>query len=169
MNKETKAKIALFESENGRVEFHADIKNDTLWATQAQISELFEVNIPTVNEHLKNIFKTNELKEVSVIRKFRITAKDGKQYLTQFYNLDAILAVGYRVNSKKATKFRIWATGILRDYLIKGFSLNRHILSRSKEKIDGVDEAIEFMRSKLPGGPLKAKVTMRVTKDVSEA
>ncbi len=118
-------KIVLYTDKRGNVELRADVEKDTIWATQAQISRLFGVDTRTVNEHLTNIFKTRELNEISVIRKFRITAKDSKQYLTKFYNLDAIIAVGYRVNSKKATKFRIWATRILREYLVKGFNLDK--------------------------------------------
>lgn len=159
--------IVLYTNKNGNVELRVDTENNTLQATQAQISTLFEVNIPTINEHLKNIFKTNELKEISVIRKFRITAKDGKQYWVNFYNLDAIIAVGYRVNSKKATKFRIWATNIIRNYLINGFNLNSYKLAKSKDGVDGLEEAVEFLKSKLPGGPLKARVTMRLTKDLT--
>jgi len=165
MNKEKKDGIVLYTDKNGKVELRADTEKDTLWATQAQISGLFEVNIPTVNEHLKNIFKTKELKEVSVIRKFRITAKDGKQYLTQFYNLDAILAVGYRVNSKKATKFRIWATDVLRNYLIRGFNLNQSKLVVSEKSFDNLHEAIHFLESK-SDKPLKAKLSLKLAKDL---
>ncbi|MES2315087.1 MAG: RhuM family protein [Patescibacteria group bacterium] len=163
-NKEIENKIVLFTNDTGEVELRADIEKDTLWATQAQIAELFEVNVPTINEHLKNIFRTKELNENSVIRKFRITAKDGKRYLTQFYNLDAILAVGYRVNSKKATTFRIWATKILREYLIKGYNLNQHQLMKSEQSVEGLHEAIAFMESNTNPGKLKGKITMKVTK-----
>jgi hypothetical protein len=130
-----KSNIVIFEDKNGNVELRADIEKDTIWATQAQIAELFEIGVPTVNEHLKNIFKTNELKEKSVIRKFRITAKDSKQYLTKFYNLDVIIALGYRVNSKKATKFRIWATGVLREYLKQGYALNQYKLEKHLKRL----------------------------------
>ena len=88
------------------------------------MAELFGVSVPTINEHLQNVFNTNELHKDSVIRNFRITAADGKSYNTQFYNLDAIIAVGYRVNSKEATRFRIWATKNLREFIIKGFLLD---------------------------------------------
>ncbi len=88
------------------------------------MSELFGVEVNTVNYHLKEIFKSSELQENSVIRKIRITADDGKKYLTNFYNLDAIIAVGYRVNSFQATQFRIWATKLLREFIIKGFILD---------------------------------------------
>lgn len=89
-----------------------------------QLAELFEVRIPTINEHLQNIFSSHELDEKSVIRNFRITAADGKKYDTKHYNLDAIISVGYRVNSARATQFRIWATNILKEYVIKGFAMD---------------------------------------------
>lgn len=104
-----------------------------VWLTQKLMAELFDVTVPTVNEHLKNIFETGELGEESVIRKFLITAADGKDYETMHYNLDAVIAVGYRVNSKRATHFRIWATQILRDFIIKGFALDDERLKQGKK------------------------------------
>jgi hypothetical protein len=158
--------IVLYTDKRGNVELRADVEKETIWAKQAHISRLFGVDTRTVNEHLMNIFKTRELNEISVIRKFRITAKDGKQYLTKFYNLDAIIAVGYRVNSKKATKFRIWATRILREYLVKGFNLDKRQLALSADKLEDVKEAIAFMESESRGGPLKAKMTVRLSRNL---
>ena len=100
------------------------IEDENVWLTQKLIAELFEVSIPTVNEHLKNIFESGELEENPVIRNFRITATDGKDYDTKHYNLDTILAVGYRVKSDRGTQFRKWATERLREYLVKGFTLD---------------------------------------------
>jgi hypothetical protein len=97
----------------------------SIWLTQKLIAELFGVDVRTVNEHLQNIFKSNELDARSVIRKFRITAADGKNYNTLHYSLDAIISVGYRVNSLRATQFRQWATGVLRDFAIKGYVIDR--------------------------------------------
>jgi len=124
------------------------------------------VNIPTINEHLRNIFTTNELKEVSVIRKFRTTAKDGKRYLTKFYNLDAIIAVGYRVNSKTAIQFRIWATGVLREYLKQGYALYRYKLEKAPEAIEGLDETLALMGSPKYPGKLKGKLVFKLTKNM---
>jgi len=101
------------------------VADETVWLTQKLIATLFDVTVSTVNEHLKNIFASGELEADSVIRKFRITATDGKQYRTQFYNLDAIISVGYRVNSVRATQFRQWATGILRDFAVRGYVLDK--------------------------------------------
>ena len=96
--------------------------------TQKDMAALFSVQVPAINKHLKNIFTDQELSEDSVISKMEITANDGKIYSTNFYNLDAIIAVGYRVNSKEATQFRIWATKVLREYIVKGFALNDDML-----------------------------------------
>lgn len=98
--------------------------DQTIWLTQKQMAQLFSVSIPTINAHLKNIFQDAELNEKTVIRNFLITSSDGKSYNTKHYNLDAIISVDYRVNSTQATRFRIWATGILKVYIIKGFVLD---------------------------------------------
>jgi hypothetical protein len=108
---------------------------------------LFDVGVSTINEHLQNIFKSNELDENSVIRKFRITAADGKNYNTNFYNLDAIIATGYRVNSHRATQFRIWATATLKEFIIKGFVLDDERLKQCKRfGKDYFEELLERIR-----------------------
>ena len=104
------------------------VEGETVWLTQKLIAALFDVDVRTVSEHLKNIFAGGELIDAAVIRKFRNTAADGKQYLTAFYSLDAIISVGYRVNSQRATQFRQWATGILRDFAIRGYVLDKERL-----------------------------------------
>ena len=100
------------------------VKDETIWATQKAMASLFGVGVPAVSKHLSNILEEGELIENSVVSKMEITAADGKNYQTQFYNLDAIISVGYRVNSAKATKFRIWATSVLKEYIRKGFALD---------------------------------------------
>ncbi|NCS68187.1 virulence RhuM family protein, partial [Candidatus Peregrinibacteria bacterium] len=116
--------IILYTSPEGNKRVAVYYQGETVWLTQKQLADLFDVEIPTINYHLKEIFKSGELEENSVIRKFRITAEDGKDYLTNCYNLDAIISVGYRVNSEQATRFRIWATQTLREFIIKGFVLD---------------------------------------------
>ena len=118
----------LYKTSEGIVTAEVYLSEDTIWATQKEIAKLFGVSIPTINEHLKNIFNDEELEKNSVIRKSLITAADGKKYNTNLYNLDAIISVGYRVNNKKATYFRKWATQILKEYMIKGFALNDEAL-----------------------------------------
>ncbi|MCA9301321.1 virulence protein RhuM/Fic/DOC family protein [Candidatus Saccharibacteria bacterium] len=122
---DTVNKLVIYQAADGAIELPVDAKLETIWATQKQIAEVFGVNIRTVNEHLGNIFDTDELGRDSVIRNFRITASDGKTYDTKHYNLDVIISVGYRVNSKNATHFRKWATKTLRDYISDGFVINK--------------------------------------------
>lgn len=124
--------IVLYQADGRNVPVQVTYKDETFWMTQKSMAELFGVSVPTINEHLKNIFETGELEEGSAIRKFRTTASDGKNYNVKFYSLDAIIAVGYRVNSKQATQFRIWATGVLREYVIKGFALNDDMLKNGR-------------------------------------
>lgn len=123
--------IVIYRGPKGNVKLHAQFERDTIWATQAQIAALFNVNVRTISEHLGNIFKSKELDKSSVIRNFRNTASDGKMYDTQFYNLDAIISVGYKVNSKNATSFRIWATNILKQHIIKGYTINRSVITKN--------------------------------------
>lgn len=122
------AEFLIFTNQDSKDSIEVRIEDETIWLTQKLIATLFDVSVPTVNEHLKNIFSSNELQEDSVIRKFRTTASDRKKYNTQFYNLDAIISVGYRVNSKRATQFRQWATNVLRNYAIKGWVLDKERL-----------------------------------------
>lgn len=125
-------RLALYQAPNGAIELPIDVTSETIWATQKQIADVFGVNIRTVNEHLINIFKTEELDDNSVIRKFRITASDGKTYDTMHYNLDAIISVGYRINSINATQFRKWATKTLRSYIMEGFVINPARIEHSR-------------------------------------
>jgi len=114
----------LYTAPNGKVKVEIFLHDENIWLTQAKIAELFGVGIPAINKHLKNIFESGELSENSVISKMEITADDGKTYKTMFYNLDAIISVGYRVNSAQATHFRVWATERLKEYIIKGFTMD---------------------------------------------
>jgi len=138
----------FYNGSDGKIKAQVIIGEETVWTTQKGLSEIFGVTIPTINEHLQNIFKTNELEEDSVIRKIRITAEDGKSYLTKFYALDAIIAVGYRVSSYKATQFRIWSTKILKEYLIKGFALDDERLKQGNNLFgkDYFKELLERIR-----------------------
>ena len=116
--------FVIFKTEESKINIDVFFAYDTLWLTQKVMAELFESTKQNISLHLKNIFKEDELSEQSVIKDFLTTATDGKTYQTQFYSLDAIIAVGYRVNSKRAIKFRIWATEILREYIVKGFAMD---------------------------------------------
>ena len=131
---EQKSEIVLYQPE-GSVSLEVRLENETVWLTQQQISELFGTGRQAITKHLKNIFASNELDENSVCSILELTAADGKNYKTKVYNLDAILSVGYRVNSKNATLFRRWANSVLKDYMLKGYSLN-HRFERLEDKID---------------------------------
>ena len=124
--------VIVYQAENESVSTNVLFKDETFWMTQKEMAKLFDVNIPAISKHLKNIFESGELVISAVISKMETTAEDGKIYQTNFYNLDAIIAVGYRVNSKKATQFRIWATGVLREYIIKGFALDDVMLKNGR-------------------------------------
>jgi len=119
------SEFLIFTRQAGESGIEVRVDGDTVWLTQKLIAELFGVSVPTINEHLKNIFTIKELDQQAVIRKFRTTAADGKQYNTLFYSLDAIISVGYRVNSVRATQFRQWATGVLREFAVKGYVLDK--------------------------------------------
>lgn len=119
------AEFLIFTNQAGDQSIEVRYEDNEIWLTQKRIAELFEVSLPTINEHLKHIFASEELNELSVIRNFRITAADGKNYNTKHYNLDAVISVGYRVNSVRATQFRQWATQVLREFAQKGYVLDR--------------------------------------------
>lgn len=139
--------LIFYSTPQGNVKVEVIYESETFWLSQKRMAELFGVNVRTVNEHLKNIFKAVELNEVSVIRNFRTTAADGKTYDTKFYMLDAILAVGYRVNSIEATQFRIWATNTLKEFITKGFVLDDERLKQGKIfGKDYFDELLERIR-----------------------
>ena len=114
----------LYVSEDGELKIDVRLLDETIWLTQKQMAEMFQKDVRTISDHIKNVFDEGELDQNSVIRKFRITASDGKSYDTQHYNLDVIISVGYRVKSNRGTQFRIWATKVLREYIVKGFAMD---------------------------------------------
>lgn len=144
-----KNNFILYNAPSGDVTLNVLLQNETIWLTQKMMAELFDVGVPAINKHLTNIFESNELEENSVISILETTASDGKNYKTKFYNLDAVISVGYRVNSAKATQFRIWATKTLKEYIIKGFVLDDNRLKQG-EAVFGKDyfkELLERVRS----------------------
>lgn len=145
------AEFLIFSRQVGENSIEVRVADETVWLTQKLIGVLFEKGRSTITEHLKNIFETGELDENSVCREFRHTAEDGKEYITRFYNLDAIISVGYRVNSTRATQFRQWATGVLRDFAIRGYVLDKERLKNgaffSKEYFDTLLAEIREIRA----------------------
>jgi hypothetical protein len=140
--------VALYRAADGVIQVHCLIRNETLWLTQKAIAELFAVNVPAISKHLKNIFESGELREEAAISILETTAADGKTYKIKYFNLDAIIAVGYRVNSYQATQFRIWATKTLKEFIIKGFVLDDARLKQGKALFgkDYFDELLERIR-----------------------
>ena len=140
--------LLIYRDKAGNVIVDTIFKDETLWLTQKSMAKVFDCSTDNISLHLKNIFESNELDKNSVTEKFSATASDGKNYLTNFYNLDAIIAVGYRVNSKKATEFRIWATKILKEYMIKGFALNdEKFIKGSNYDAKYFDELLERIKT----------------------
>ena len=140
-------RIVLYNAVDGKVTVNVFFARDNFWLPQRAIAELFGVGIAAISKHLKNIFESGELTEAAVVSIMETTAADGKKYQTQFYNLDAVIAVGYRVNSLKATHFRIWATNTLREFVVKGFVINDEMLKNGRSfGQDYFDELLEKIR-----------------------
>lgn len=147
MNSEIK--YLIYNTPQEAVSVNAVVKGETIWLTQKAMAELFDCSTDNISLHLKNIFAEGELDKNSVTEKISATATDGKNYLTQFYNLDAIISVGYRVNSRKATQFRIWATSVLKEYMTKGFAMDDERLKQGEGAFgkDYFRELLERVRS----------------------
>ncbi len=140
--------ILLYKTPNQDIKLEVLIQNETIWLNQKQLCELFGRDKSVISRHIKNIFKENELDENSVVAKNATTAADGKNYIVDYYSLDMIISVGYRVNSSKATQFRIWATSILKEYIIKGFAMDDERLKNPSQPFgkDYFDEQLERIR-----------------------
>ncbi len=131
MNQQDKGQIILYQTEGGESKIEVTLANDTVWLTADQMAELFQRNKSTISRHIKNVLESGELQETSVVAFFATTASDGKTYQVNYYNLDMIISVGYRVNSYRGVQFRMWATQVLREYLVKGFALNDELLKNA--------------------------------------
>ncbi len=130
--KDELTEFLLYTTPDGKAKVEIFFHNENIWLTQKRMAALFGVNVPAISKHLKNIFESGELNQNSVISILETTAKDGKKYKTKYYNLDAIISVGYRVNSSQATRFRIWATERLKEYMLKGFILDDERLKNGR-------------------------------------
>lgn len=146
-----KGDIVIFQAKSGVVRLDVKLENETVWLTQKQMAILFDKDVKTVNEHIQNVFKERELEREPTIRKFRIVQIEGKRRIERnidFYNLDVIISVGYRVKSRQGTQFRIWATNILRNYLVQGYVLNQKRLIERETSLKELQETIAFISSK---------------------
>ncbi len=141
---------------SGEIELKVSIENETIWLTQKQISELFDKDVRTINDHVKKIYKDRELEEDATIRKFRIVQKEGKREVSRdvlHYNLDVIISVGYKVNSKTATKFRQWATKVLKEYIYNGFAINREKITQ--QRLLNLEKDVEYIKSHIKDNTLE--------------
>ena len=142
---EQKGEIVFYRTQDGKTSLHVRLAEDTIWLTQKQIATLLRTERSVITKHIRNIIRDEELLEDSVCAIFAHTAADGKAYRTTFYNLDMVISVGYRVNSKRGTQFRIWATNVLRDHLVKGYTLNEKRLQESKQRLKELEAAVELV------------------------
>jgi hypothetical protein len=143
--------VEIYKSSDGKVKMEVNIKRDTVWLTQLQISQLFSVQVPAISKHVSNIYKSRELSKDSTLSKMEIVRSEGGRMVNRcesVYSLDMVISVGYRVNSQKATQFRIWATSILKDHLLNGYSINQKLLSKQREKLKELQDAIYFIENK---------------------
>ncbi|OCL95104.1 virulence protein RhuM/Fic/DOC family protein [Aliarcobacter thereius] len=153
MRDELNNQIVIYEDINGEVKLDVSLENDTLWLSQKQLEVLFDRDKSVISRHIKNILKEEELDKNSVVAKNATTATDGKIYQVEYYNLDMIISLGYRVNSKRATSFRVWATKILKDYIINGYSINNKILKQKGLK--ELEKTIEFLKDNISKSELE--------------
>jgi hypothetical protein len=142
-----KSQIIIYTTEKGETKLEVRLENETVWLTQKLMAELFQTTVPNINIHIGNIFSDGELEENSVIKDFLITAADGKNYRTKFYNLDMIISVGYRIKSKVATRFRQWATQHIREYIVKGFVLDDERLKNPDLPFDYFEELLKRIQN----------------------
>ncbi|HQS85085.1 MAG TPA: virulence protein RhuM/Fic/DOC family protein [Alphaproteobacteria bacterium] len=150
------SEIIIYTAKDGHIQLEVNLTEETVWLTQKQLADLFGKNVRTISEHINNIFKEDELKKASVIRNFRITAEDGKTYDAIHYNLDVIISVGYRVKSKKGTSFRQWATSVLKEHLIKGYSIHTHQIA--KRGLSELTQTIELLQTTLKNNELASDI-----------
>jgi death-on-curing family protein len=139
-------KVLIYKTKDKQTQVEVTFEGDTVWLNQKQIADLFGTKRPAITKHLSNVFKSKELDEKSVSSILEHTARDGKVYKTQFYNLDAIISIGYRVNSKRATSFRIWATKTLKEYLVQGYSVNEKRLKQVSENLHMLEETVKHIQ-----------------------
>ncbi len=148
----------LIKYNDGEIEIAVSIQNETIWLTQKQIAELFDKDVRTVNDHIKAIYKEEELVENSTIRNFRIVQKEGNREVTRdvlHYNLDVVISIGYRANSKKATKFRQWSTKVLKEYITNGYAINIHKIT--EQRLSNLENDMQFVKLKIKNNEIEIK------------
>jgi prophage maintenance system killer protein len=162
------SEIKIFKSEDGNTEIQVSLDNETVWLSLMQLTELFQRDKSVVSRHITNIFKEKELKKDSVVAKNATTANDGKIYQVEYYNLDVIISVGYRIKSQRGTQFRIWANKILKEYLIKGYSMNEKRLLQQNEQLKQLQESVKLLGSVLNYKALSEEESVGLLKIISD-
>lgn len=172
MNEERRGEIVIYRTKDGKAALEVKLQEETVWLSQAQVGQLFDKNKRTISEHISNLFKEGELIENAVVRKFRTTAADGKSYQVEYYNLDVIISVGYRVKSPRGTQFRIWATQVLKDHILKGYSINEKRLKEQNTHLLELQKTVSLLQRVMEGRELardEATGLLQVITDYSYA
>ncbi len=170
-----KSEIKIYQLETGKTEIEVKFQEDTVWLSQKQMAELFDKDSDTIGLHLKNIFKTGELENISTAEYFSVVRQEGKRQVKRrikYYNLDAIISVGYRVNSKRGIQFRIWANQIIKEYLIKGYVINERKLQNQNEQLKDLQETVKILGNVLEYKDLsndESKGLLKIISDYSYA
>lgn len=163
-----KTQIEIYRIEDGKTEIAVNLINDSVWLNMSQIVELFERDKSVISRHINNIFKEGELQKKSVVAKNATTASDGKTYQVDYFNLDVIISVGYRIKSKRGTDFRIWANKILKEYLIKGYSINERRLSQQIKQLDDLKQSIKVLENVVNQKELTSDESIGLIKIISD-
>lgn len=158
----------MYQTEDGQTSIDVKLEQETIWLTQKDIAKLFDTQRPAITKHLSNIFKSGELDPDSVSSILEHTALDGKNYKTKFYNLDVILSVGYRVNSKNATQFRIWANKILKEYLVKGYTINEKRLKEQTAQLEELKQTVKLLDNVLQSQSLNSNEATGLLKVITD-
>jgi len=162
------SEIKIYKSEDGSTEIQVQLDNETVWLSLMQLTELFQRDKSVVSRHITNVFKEKELQKDSVVAKNATTANDGKIYQVEYYNLDVIISVGYRIKSQRGTQFRIWANKILKDYLVKGYSINEKRLLQQNEQLKQLHESVKLLGSVLNFKSLSEEESVGLLKIISD-
>jgi hypothetical protein len=153
----TASDVTIYQLEDGKTEIQVKLENDTVWLSQKQMAELFDKDPDSIGLHLKNVYESRELEEAATTEEFSVVQKEGHRNVKRkikFYNLDAIISVGYRVNSKRGVLFRIWATQILKDYLVNGFALNEKRLAQQNQQLNELQKSVKILSKVLESSDL---------------
>ena len=159
---QSRGEIVIYQAEDGSQQLELKLDKETIWLSQKQIASVFGTEVPAINKHIKNIFKSRELRKAATVSKMEIVQTEGRREVTrviEIYNLDMVISVGYRVNSQKATRFRVWATGILKDHLVKGYTLNENRLQQVQQNLHQLEQAVKLIQRSGASGELSEAET----------